>query len=620
MYFLNQVKSAYYYVVSSDKGLSWSTPIKIADKISGDGSIHAADENYNNQMAIVTASNGAFYTSNRWNTKTNAASNAAQLASIDATGINSLRPIYYKNDAWVSLGADHSIHRTTDFVTYNTYATGLPANILILGDRGISQNSDILAYYKVSGSPDTYYIDTSSDGGITWGLSSTVSGTEPSSIVSSGQLTLTANSGFSKWYILGGPTYFLGEEYTTWSANSVRNLYNGFECYWMDYVIDTNGPGWFHAAGMIYKGSSLIDIIYAKSENGVIWGSVTVVASNISGTVSQVSISDKGDGLIIVYQSAGGVYQRTETGYSGSSWGVQQTVAASAAFPPYIIRKKDGVLMVCYGGKYKLSTDNGVSWGAEQTFSPAITQAGCITQSDNGTLIVSSTPGNGGGSITYLRSTDNGATWSAGSTLSAGTNILYSISAISDNRFVATYARQVSGNDPIYQRYSNDGITWESELTLIADPKFDETTAGYIKRVKVIQKDNGDLFYLTKYIFKRNAYSVNANVTGHIGCPVLITFYGPSTNPRIINETTGEYFSINKTLISGESFTINTAFGQKTVDLFTGGIHTNGMAYMNLDSRFIQLAPGFNKVYLEDTPGTASQTATMTWTERYIGT
>ncbi len=47
---------------------------------------------------------------------------------------------------------------------------------------------------------------------------------------------------------------------------------------------------------------------------------------------------------------------------------------------------------------------------------------------------------------------------------------------------------------------------------------------------------------------------------GHVPTPVDILFYGPAENPRIENQTTGEYIQINKTLVTDEEMRINTAF------------------------------------------------------------
>jgi hypothetical protein len=108
-------------------------------------------------------------------------------------------------------------------------------------------------------------------------------------------------------------------------------------------------------------------------------------------------------------------------------------------------------------------------------------------------------------------------------------------------------------------------------------------------------------------------------VTGHIGVSIKVTLNGPSTNPRIINDDTLEYIRLNKTLATGDYFVVNTEFGKKSIELWSGGIKTNGLAYLDLGSTLFQLSPGDNTVYYEDDAVASTATATMEWTERYIG-
>jgi hypothetical protein len=99
-----------------------------------------------------------------------------------------------------------------------------------------------------------------------------------------------------------------------------------------------------------------------------------------------------------------------------------------------------------------------------------------------------------------------------------------------------------------------------------------------------------------------------------------VSFNGPSTNPRIVNADTLEYIRLNTTLATGDTFTVDTTFGNKTVTLNQGGIVKNGIAFLDIGSTFFQLEPGSNVVYFEDDAVASTATATMTWTERYVGT
>jgi hypothetical protein len=158
---------------------------------------------------------------------------------------------------------------------------------------------------------------------------------------------------------------------------------------------------------------------------------------------------------------------------------------------------------------------------------------------------------------------------------------------------------------------------WSGESILIA------SGVGYTSTIN--KQDNSLLISYIRssdnYLVSitRSVTPVNASVTGHTNTPISVTLNGPSTNPRIINNDTLEYIWLNTTLSTGDYFVVNTAFGQKTVDLYSGGIRVNGLAYLDLGSTFFDLSPGSNTVYYEDDAVASTATATMEWTERYIG-
>jgi len=117
----------------------------------------------------------------------------------------------------------------------------------------------------------------------------------------------------------------------------------------------------------------------------------------------------------------------------------------------------------------------------------------------------------------------------------------------------------------------------------------------------------------------RSVTPVPAVITGDVPAPFLVTFNGPSVNPRIIDQDTLEYIRLNTTLAAGDSFEVNTSFGNKTVVLVQSGITKNGIAFLDIGSTFFQLERGSNVVYFEDDAVASTATATMEWTERYVG-
>ena len=51
--------------------------------------------------------------------------------------------------------------------------------------------------------------------------------------------------------------------------------------------------------------------------------------------------------------------------------------------------------------------------------------------------------------------------------------------------------------------------------------------------------------------------------------PVKIEYVGPATNPRVTNETTGEYIQVNMDIGEKEKLVIDTREGKETVNLIT---------------------------------------------------
>lgn len=66
------------------------------------------------------------------------------------------------------------------------------------------------------------------------------------------------------------------------------------------------------------------------------------------------------------------------------------------------------------------------------------------------------------------------------------------------------------------------------------------------------------------------------------------------TNPSILNIETGEFIRIETTLIAGDTLTVNTRFGEKSVTLNRGGIESDAFVYLDIDSKYLQLEPGDN--------------------------
>ena len=107
---------------------------------------------------------------------------------------------------------------------------------------------------------------------------------------------------------------------------------------------------------------------------------------------------------------------------------------------------------------------------------------------------------------------------------------------------------------------------------------------------------------------------------GDVSAPVRISFTGPALNPRIQNNTTGEFIQVNQELQSGETLHINTALGKKRVEIEdTEGDRVNAFNWIDLDSAFWQLEPGENELEYSADTGQDDATVTIRWQERYVG-
>ena len=107
---------------------------------------------------------------------------------------------------------------------------------------------------------------------------------------------------------------------------------------------------------------------------------------------------------------------------------------------------------------------------------------------------------------------------------------------------------------------------------------------------------------------------------GDVEAPVKIEYEGPALNPRVTNETTGEYIQVNMEIGEKEKLVINTAEGQETVNLITP--HETKDVYNNIDlnSTFFKLILGKNLIkYSSDIEGAKDKVTIIDYTNKYIG-
>lgn len=107
---------------------------------------------------------------------------------------------------------------------------------------------------------------------------------------------------------------------------------------------------------------------------------------------------------------------------------------------------------------------------------------------------------------------------------------------------------------------------------------------------------------------------------GDIEAPIQIEYTGPALNPRVTNETTGEYIQVNMEIAEKEKLVINTAEGQETVNLITP--HEIKDVYNNIDlnSTFFKLIVGKNLIkYSSDAETSKDSVRIIDYSNKYVG-
>lgn len=107
---------------------------------------------------------------------------------------------------------------------------------------------------------------------------------------------------------------------------------------------------------------------------------------------------------------------------------------------------------------------------------------------------------------------------------------------------------------------------------------------------------------------------------GDTEAPVQIEYTGPASNPKITNETTGEYIQVNMDIDEKEKLVIDTHEGKETVNLITP--HGIQDVYNNIDlnSTFFKLIVGKNLIkYSSDIEGAKDKVTIIDYSNKYVG-
>lgn len=150
------------------------------------------------------------------------------------------------------------------------------------------------------------------------------------------------------------------------------------------------------------------------------------------------------------------------------------------------------------------------------------------------------------------------------------------------------------------------------------DPAWLDTSDNELLVSSVIGKFNFPISFPTQMGVLDNERIITNR--GDMPTPVRIVFNGPAENPKIANETTGDFIKVARTLLDDEQLIVDTTFGAKQVIFIDkDGVESNAFGSIDLESQFWWLEVGDNKiVYTSDSGGSAA-TVHLFFKQRYVG-
>ena len=95
---------------------------------------------------------------------------------------------------------------------------------------------------------------------------------------------------------------------------------------------------------------------------------------------------------------------------------------------------------------------------------------------------------------------------------------------------------------------------------------------------------------------------------------------GTVENPIIENLDTGEYIKVKRTLSEGDTLEINTAFGNKRVEIIKpDGSRENVFNYIDYESTFFSIESGDNTIKYDADVGNNNLDVSIYYTPMYLG-
>ena len=115
-------------------------------------------------------------------------------------------------------------------------------------------------------------------------------------------------------------------------------------------------------------------------------------------------------------------------------------------------------------------------------------------------------------------------------------------------------------------------------------------------------------------------HSIVINNFGDVDTGMMFTMgaNGVVNTPTVTNQTTGESFTVSKSLSLGEIVVVNTQIGSKSIKGGTGGSLQNYFQYKTLDSKWIQLKKGLNVIKYSAISGVDNLTVDFRYSPKFM--
>jgi len=125
------------------------------------------------------------------------------------------------------------------------------------------------------------------------------------------------------------------------------------------------------------------------------------------------------------------------------------------------------------------------------------------------------------------------------------------------------------------------------------------------------------------FTLPNNAANVIAVNYGDVPTGATFVIRGDVVNPKVSNTfgTTTQYFQFIINMDEGDTMTVTTHFGNKTIYYYdaSAGITVNGFQYLTTGSTFFQIMPGDNALSINSPSISSNTEVSVTWNDNYSG-